>query len=376
MDFRPTKPLPRFDKFHATRGLHLESAGVVTSDVSCFAFAVSLIRRAIKGSLGLLLLVLMVLVLGTVGCPMAEQKTQSAPLEVTLAFQGAPYSGLIAVAKEKGFFKQEGIEVKTIRYPSGLDSLKAMMRGEAQVATVADIAFAGMMNEDPSLRVLAAIGASSGSQIVARKDRNIYEPNDLRRKRIAYSPGTSSAYHLHSFLLTHHILENEVTMVPVSVDRQVEAVVSGEVDAVAAFEVKAYAAQKQLGENAVAWDDQNTIDYQWLLVTREKLTQSPEAIKRLLKALIRAEDFVTSHVDESKAIIARQWEIDPELLSRIWNQTRLFVSCNQSIIVALQSYVKWQSDKEGRTSPALNVLPYMFMGPLEEIDPKLVTVFR
>ena len=208
--------------------------------------------------------------------PNGGAKNTNAPLEVTLAFQGAPYSGLIAVAKEKGFFKQAGIDVKTVRYPSGLDSLKAMMRGESQIATVSDIAFAGMMNEDPSLRVLAAIGASSGSQIVARKDRNIQEPKDLSRKRIAYSPGTSSAYYLHSFLLTHHISQDDVTMVPVSVDRQVEVVVSGEVDAVAAFEVYAYVAHKKLGENAVAWDDQNTIDYQWLLVTREKLTQSPK----------------------------------------------------------------------------------------------------
>jgi ABC-type nitrate/sulfonate/bicarbonate transport system substrate-binding protein len=354
----------------------MESAGVVSSGVSCFAFAVWLLRRAIKGSIGSVPLALIVCGLGTTGCPMAEPHTQSAPLEVTLAFQGAPYSGLIAVAKEKGFFQQAGIELKTVRYPSGLDSLKAMMRGEAQIATVSDIALASMMHEDPSLRVLAAIGASSGSQIVARKDRNIHEPKDLSNKRIAYSPGTSSAYYLHSFLLTHHISPNEVTIVPVSVDRQVEVVVSGAVDAVAAFEVYAYLAGKKLGENAVAWDNQNIIDYQWLLVSRDKLTQSPEAIKRLLKALIRAEDFVTSHVDKSKAIIARQWEIDPELLSHIWNRTRLFVSYNQSIIMALQSYVKWQSDHEGSTSPPLNVLPYMFTGALEAVDPKLVTVFR
>jgi len=370
------EPLPRFDEVHDTKGNRLESAGVVTSGLSCFAFAVSLIRRNIKRSIGSLLLVLMVLLLGTAGCPIAEQQTQSASLEVTLAFQAAPYSGLIAVANEKGFFKQAGIEVKTVRYPSGLDSLKAMMRGESQIATVADSALASLMNEDPSLRVLAAIGASSGSRVVARKDRYIQEPNDLIGKRIAYSPGTSAMYYLRSFLLTHHISPTDVTMIPVSADRQVEVVVSGEADAVAAFEVYAYVAQKKLGENAVAWDNQNTLDYQWLLVTQEKQTQSPEAIKRLLKALIQAEDFVINHVDESKAIIARQWELDPELISRIWDRTRLFVSFNQSIVMALQSYVKWHLAYEGSTSPPPDILPYMFMSALEEVDPKLVTVFR
>ena len=67
-----------------------------------------------------------------------------------------------------------------------------------------------------------------------------------------------------------------------------------------AFDMYAYVAKKELGENAVSWDSQNNLDYQWLLVTRESSTQSPEAIKRLLKALIKAEEFVVNNEDETK----------------------------------------------------------------------------
>jgi len=322
-------------------------------------------------------LVLIVIGLGITGCQRTpEQEAQSAPLTLTLAIQTAPYSGLIAVAEEKGFFEQARIKVKLNVYPSGLDSLKAMMRGEAQMATVSHIAFADKMKEDPSLRVLAAIGASSGSQIVARKDRKIEKPQDLVGKRIAYSPGTSSPYFLHSFLLIHHISQKDITMVPVPPARQAEVVVSGEADAVAAFEVYAYAAQKKLGPNAVAWENQNAIDYQWLLVTREGETQSPAAVKRLLKALILAEEFALNHSEETKSIIAQKWQIDPEMVRYTWNGTRLFVSCNQSIVTGLQTYVKWKMVSEGRTESAPDVLPYVFYHALEEVDPKLVTIFR
>ena len=101
-----------------------------------------------------------------------------------------------------------------------------MMGGEAQVATVSDIAFALTMNEDPSLRIIASIGTSVGSQIVARKDRNIHEPADLTGKRIGYSPGTASDYFLHSFLLTNHISQKDITVVAIPPARQVEAIVS------------------------------------------------------------------------------------------------------------------------------------------------------
>jgi ABC-type nitrate/sulfonate/bicarbonate transport system substrate-binding protein len=318
-----------------------------------------------------------VLILSAVGCrPETERQAQSTPLKITLAIQPAPYSSLIAVADEKGFFKEAGLEVKINSYPSGFDALTAMMRGEVQVSTVADIAFASKMNEDPSLRVITAIGTSSGSEIVARKDRNIREPADLRGKRVGYSPGTSSPYFLHSFLLIHHISRTDITAVAIPAERQAEAVVTGEVDAVSAFEVYAFAARKELGENAVAWDSQNTLGYQWLLVTRKSSTQSPEATKRLLKALIMAEEFAVNHGEETRSIIARKWNIDPELTRYTWGGTRLFVSLNQSIITAIQSYVKWNMADKGKTGDPPDVLMHIDARPMEEVDPRLVTIFR
>ena len=55
---------------------------------------------------------LLAVVLAAAGCQQkAEREIQTAPLKLTLAAQPAPYSALIAVADEKGFFKQAGVEV-------------------------------------------------------------------------------------------------------------------------------------------------------------------------------------------------------------------------------------------------------------------------
>jgi NitT/TauT family transport system substrate-binding protein len=251
-----------------------------------------------------------------------------------------------------------------------------MMRGEAQIATLADIAFASAMSEEASLGVIAAIGATTGSEIVARKDRKIREPGDLKGKRVGYSPGTSTPYFLHSFLLMNHISENDIIPIPIPSDRQVKAVVSGEVDAVTAFEVYAFAARKELGENAVAWESQNTLDYQWLLAINASLGQSLEGPKRLLKALLLAEEFVTRHQQEAKAIIAGKWNIDPEFVDYSWHRTRLFVSFNQSIVTALQSYARWHAKNEGENGALPDVLSRLETGPLEALDPRLITVFR
>ena len=320
---------------------------------------------------------LLAVILASAGCGQkAERGAQSAPLKLTLAVQPAPYSGLIAVADQKGFFKQAGLEATIKLYPSGLESLEAMLRGEAEIATAADIAFASQLNKDPSLRVVASISLTVGNQIVARKDRNIREPSDLKGKKIGYSPNTVSDYFLYAFLLTNHLSPDEVTAVSIPPARQVEAVVNGEVDAVSAFEIYAFVAKDRLGENAVSWDSQNNLAYQWLLATREEYTKSPEAIKRLLKALIAAEDFILTNENETKDIISKKWGFSPAYINQAWTQTRLHVSLSQSIIASLKNYARWEMDREGKTGDPPDVLNYLYTDALNEINPRLVTIFR
>jgi NitT/TauT family transport system substrate-binding protein len=274
------------------------------------------------------------------------------------------------------FSSRPALRFTTKLYPSGLDALKEMQGGEAQIATVSDIAFAGKMNEDPSLRVFASIGLSVGNQIVARKDRNIREPADLKGKTIGFSPNTVSDYFLYSFLLTNHLSPNDVTAVSIPAAREAEAVVNGEVDAVSAFEIYAFVAKEQLGENAVSWDTQNNLGYQWLLITRESCTKSPEAIKRLLKALVMAEDFARTNEVETKDIISKKWGFSPAYISQAWDQTRLDVSFSQSIIASLKNYAEWKMNREGKTGDSPDVLNFLYTDALDEINPRLVTIFR
>jgi NitT/TauT family transport system substrate-binding protein len=320
---------------------------------------------------------LLAVVLAAAGCQQkAEREAQTAPIKLTLAVLAAPYSGLIAVADQEGFFKEAGVEVTIKLYPSGFDALNALQGGEAQIATAADMAFAGKMGEDPSLRVVTSIGLEVGDQIVARKDRNIREPADLRGKKIGYSPNTTSDYFLHTFLLTNHLSPDDVTVVSIPPSKQAEAVVKGDVDAVSAFEVYAFVAKEQLGDNAVSWNSQNNLAYHWLLVSRESYTKSPEAIKRLLKALMMAEDFTMTNEDATKSIISETWKFSPAYIRQAWDQTRLHVSFSQSIITSLQNYAKWKIEREGKTGDPPNVLSFLYTDALDEINPRLVTIFR
>jgi ABC-type nitrate/sulfonate/bicarbonate transport system substrate-binding protein len=324
-----------------------------------------------------LLALILVAILVFSGCQTGvERGAQDPPLKLSIAVRPAPDSGLIAIADEKGYFNEAGMEVSTRLYPSGLLALEAVVRGEAQMATVADVAFVPKMLESQPVRVVASIGFSTGSQIVARKDRSIQEPSDLKGKRIGFSPDTTSDYFLYTFLLTENISPTGITAVPIPPGMQTEALVKGDVDAVSAFDVYAFEAKKRLGENAVSWDCQNNLGYQWLLAAGESLTHSPEPIKRFLRALMKAESFLLANEAEAKSIIVRKWSLDPEFVRLWWSEIRLNVSFNQSIITSLSNYGRWKMNKEGKSETPPDVLDFIYTGALDEVAPRVVTIFR
>jgi NitT/TauT family transport system substrate-binding protein len=249
---------------------------------------------------------LLVFLLTAFGCQSKEERqSQTAPLTLTVAVYPTTYTRLIAIADAQGYFKKCGLEVALKKYPSGTSALDAVCRGEVDIGTVVDFRFAWIMLKDASIRIVASTGEVFESQIVARKDRGIYQPSDLKGKRIGFVPDTISEYFLECFLLENTIAPSEVNAQPIALLRQTDAVVSGEVDAVSAFATYVFDALERLGENGLAWDSRYHLAYNALLVVKEGKIQSRETIPRFLQALIMAERFSLLHEDEAKNIVMR-----------------------------------------------------------------------
>ncbi|MBI5550046.1 MAG: NrtA/SsuA/CpmA family ABC transporter substrate-binding protein [Desulfobacterales bacterium] len=306
----------------------------------------------------------------------AQQTSSPVPLELSLATQAAPYSGLVLIAAEKGYFREAGLEVTLNLYASGKEAMEAMCQGKAHLATAADIAFAAKALAEPSIRVLASIGTTTGSQIIARRDRGIQTPADLRGKKIGFTAHTTSDYFLFTFLVIENIPQEDITFVDMPADQQVAALESGAVDAVSAFEIFAFDAQKRLGANAVHWDIQNNLAFHWLLTTKADFLDRPEPFRRFFEALIKAEHFVRANDQETRNIISRQWGFGTEFLQESWPKTRLSVTFGQSIVTSLRSYMGWQLRKAGQPMAPPEVLNYLHTGILDGVAPKTVTIFR
>ncbi len=326
---------------------------------------------------GLRMVLALVVLVALWGCqPNAEQAPQGPPLKLSVGLAPFPYSGLVAIAAEKGFFKEAGLDLSIKDYSFGFATLEALSRGEIQMAMGNEFSFAMMSDHDPSLRLVASIALVNTNEIVARRDRNIHIPADLKGKRIGFCPNTSSEYYLIAFLLVNKIPLSAVTMVQLPAGGLVKAFVNGDVDAVSGWDTIVFNLKKQMPQNTVWWPAQNNRDWQWILAVKESLTKSPEPIKRFLRALLKAEDFVLNNGDEAKNIIVRRWGFEPAFIDQIWDKTRLSVTLNQSLIISLESFSKWSREKEGKEGEGPNFLKFLYSDPLAQIDPKAVTIFK
>ncbi|MBT8338618.1 MAG: ABC transporter substrate-binding protein [Desulfatitalea sp.] len=306
----------------------------------------------------------------------AESKPETPPLKLKVGVYPTTYTRLIAVADAKGFFGACGLDVKIRKYPSGTSALEAVIRGEVEIATVVDFRFAWRMLAAPRIRAVASTGEVFESRIVARRDRGIRLPADLKGKRIGFVPNTISEYALHAFLLENGIDLREVHPMPVRLLEQSEAVVDGRVDAVSAFVTFAFNAVDGLGVNGVAWDSRFHTVYNALLVVKEGMVASPEAIPLFLKALLMAEAFSLAFPEEAKRIVMEDWEFSRTVIDQFWDKTRVTVSLNQSLVVSLNLYVKWLMQKNQIKGDPPDVLSFIDTNPLDRIDPLRVTIFR
>ena len=185
------------------------------------------------------LLALLALALLLAGCE--DGKPGGAPLPLSIAVVAQPVAALVHVADEKGFFREEGVEVALSAFDLGRDALASALAGGADLATVYDLPVARQLNAGEDLAILATLHRSvSGHAVLARRERGIARPEDLRGKRIGVTKGISTDYFLALFLTSHGLPQAAVKEVPLEPADYAQALAGGAIDALVTFNPHTY----------------------------------------------------------------------------------------------------------------------------------------
>ena len=152
----------------------------------------------------------------------------------------------VAIASEKGFFKEENLDVTLLQFLDGPSEINAMLSNNLDFAYIGHGAHS--LAVEGKVNVLFPNALSKSEQIIVRNDANINELKDLKGKRVGTQFGTSSEILLNLALQSLGILREEVNIVDMDGNNIVSAITDKKVDAVSVQAPYSFEILKNLGQ--------------------------------------------------------------------------------------------------------------------------------
>ncbi len=226
-------------------------------------------------------------------------------------------------ALEKGFYSEEGLDVKILRGQGSGDTVKRIAAGQGEVG-IADISalIGARANTDVKVKAIALWYRRPPHGIFVRSDSAIKTPKELEGKKLAISPGNSHQILWPVFEKLVGLKPNSVTWVTMDAASMPPALIRGATDAVPFFVVHEArirkVAQQQNADIRVlaAWADLGFDVASTSLVAREEtIAKDPEGLRAFLRATFKGADYAFrgKHFDEGVGYVVKHHpEVDPD----------------------------------------------------------------
>ncbi len=326
-----------------------------------------------------IIIVIVIIGISIVGCKGQPRKPEQFE-KVTIGISTSSLlASLLHIAEVRGYFLEEGIDVEIKGYPTGKAALAATLSGEVDMGTVADTPIVSNSFERNDFAVFVTIcNSNQHSKVLTRKDSNINTPQDLVGKKVATTVGTTAHYFMAVFFILNKLDISDVEIVNLKPGEMVEAIVNGDVDAIFAWEPNILKATKSLGDNAIILPSDVGYEATFNLVTMNGyIGNNPELIRKVIKALAKAEEFITNNREESINIIALRLETDREDIDKLWDGYKFGLSLSQTLILTLEDVARWsiRSNFTNKTEVP-NYMDYIYMDALEEVKPEAVRIIH
>ncbi len=212
------------------------------------------------------------------------------------------------VAKEKGFFEDEGLRVEVVGvYASGPDEMAAFQAGALDAGYVGIApAMAAVANGRADVKALAQANLN-GSALVVRRPTSIFGLEDLPGHRVAVpNPGTMQDLLLRLALASRGLSLGDLQVAYMAPPEMLSAMFSGSLDAFLAWEpFVARAEAEGLGsvmlDSRLIWEDHPCCI---LAVSGSFLKDRPGEAAALLRAHLKATAYINEHPDEAVRMAA------------------------------------------------------------------------
>lgn len=300
------------------------------------------------------------------------------PVEHVTTGNVGEYSTLSIIADQKGYFRENGLDVGMQDYESGPAAIADLLAGKIDTATAADfVGVSNSFNNEP-LRILATQMRAYSFFLVVRKDHGILSPTDLKGKKIGVTRTTAGEFYLGQYLILNKLQLTDVTLVYDSPENLKNLLVDNKLDGAVTFDPHIHDIQVLLKKNALVLPVQGNQRLSSLFYGTEKLIKErPEVVKRYLRALTQAEDYILEHNEDARKTVGDYLHYDDAYMQTVWSHFMVDLSLDQDLLISMEDQARWAI--ENKRTPAKKVPDYLniiYFDGLEAVKPDGITIIR
>lgn len=265
------------------------------------------------------ILIILVAVVGFVVWYNISQKTELATTSQPLRIGLNPWigNGLYYVAKEKGFFDAEKINVALEPFDDGAVGKQLLNANKIDVLPITPETGILLADSGTKIKMVGMTVTSEGADGVIAAQQ-IQKLSDLRGKKVAFEVGSPSHFLLSYFLDNEGITTNDLVVVNSTAPDAGAAFLAGQVDAAVTWEPWLSKAIERPGGHVLIDSKSLTLFPDMMYVRDDVVNERSQDVRALLRALFSAIDFISQNENEAATIIAKNFKItNPEVKEQL-----------------------------------------------------------
>jgi NitT/TauT family transport system substrate-binding protein len=224
-----------------------------------------------------------------------------------------PYAEAYAsflVAREKGYFLDEGLQVELVPGAGSTVSTKLVANKESDFGVADATTTLIARTKGAPLIVLAAVNQSTPVGVFFLKGTKVAGPRDLVGKKVSSDMKSKKHNQFLGFLRMNDIDPKQITFIPVTGGAEPIAMVNGQADVCLGVFCNTSAKLKRLGQdfNVMLFKDNGLHIYDYTIITHEDMVRkNPEVVRGFMRAYVKGLRYTLDHPEEAADIYLRYY---------------------------------------------------------------------
>jgi len=237
--------------------------------------------------------------------------------EMKLTLGGNLWIGFtpVFIAQEKGFFREQNLNVEFFQFNSTADSSAAFLADKVESVVVVSSEAVSLAARGKDYRTPLVQDLSRGGDgILARSQ--VDSIKDFQGRRIAVEQGTVSHFFLLEVLKDAGLSEQEIQLVNANPSAAAAAYEAGNVDIAVTYAPYLHQANEQQNDGRIIYDSSQkpTAITDIYAFNTALLEKKPEVVEAFIKGIFNSIAFLEKNPEQGLAIAAPKFEVSPDEL--------------------------------------------------------------